>query len=380
MTVGIKDVFKLIGIILISACAVFISALFLNYNTDLKAIEAEIATNEVKPLYDALVMTGTVVSAVSGGCLLITSVVMLCFYIGHYIEAHRKELGILKALGYSNLRIAAGFCVFGASVFAGASIGYAAAHCIMPRFYSTQNADGLLPEISVHFHTELFLLLVILPTAAFALLSVVYALIKIKAPVLELLKGRSNVKAKNIKTAPDLPFTKEMRKITLRSRKSLVFFIAFAAFCYSAMVQMSMGVEDLSSKMMSVIMLTIGVILAFATLFIALSTVVRSNAKSISIMRVFGYSRSECSSSILNGYRPAALTGFVIGTIYQYVLLKLTVELVFKNVENLPDFNFDFKALLIAAVTFIIAYEAVTRLYSHKISKLSVKEVLLDSE
>ena len=380
MTVGIKDVFKLIGIILISACAIFISALFLNYNTDLKAIEAEIAVNEVKPLYDALVMTGTVVSAVSGGCLLLTSVVMLCFYIGHYIEAHRKELGILKALGYSNLRIAAGFCVFGASVFTGASIGYAAAHCIMPSFYSTQNADGLLPEISVHFHTELFLLLVILPTAAFALLSVVYALIKIKAPVLELLKGRSNIKAKNIKTAPDLPFTKEMRKITLRSRKSLVFFIAFAAFCYSAMVQMSMGVEDLSSKMMSLIMLTIGVILAFATLFIALSTVVRSNAKSISIMRVFGYSRHECSSSILNGYRPAAITGFVIGTVYQYVLLKLTVELVFKDVENLPGFNFDFKALLIAAVTFVIAYEAVTRLYSRKISRLSVKEVLLDSE
>lgn len=50
--------------------------------------------------YNAQVSTAKVVCLVSGGCLLITSVVMLIFYSKHYIDSHKKELGILKALGY----------------------------------------------------------------------------------------------------------------------------------------------------------------------------------------------------------------------------------------------------------------------------------------
>ncbi|MDE7230364.1 MAG: ABC transporter permease, partial [Oscillospiraceae bacterium] len=104
MIVGIKSVLKLVGIVIISACAVFVCALFLNYNIDLDGIEDMISGVEIKALYDAMKMTGTVVSAVSGGCLLITSAIMLVFYVKHYIDAHRKELGILKALGYSNFK------------------------------------------------------------------------------------------------------------------------------------------------------------------------------------------------------------------------------------------------------------------------------------
>lgn len=115
MIISIKDSFKLVGILVISACAVFVCALFLNYNIDVQGIESQI-TAQARPLYDAVVMTGKVVSAVSGGCLLITSAVMMVFYIKHYIDSHRRELGILKAIGYSNLRIAREFWVFGLSV------------------------------------------------------------------------------------------------------------------------------------------------------------------------------------------------------------------------------------------------------------------------
>lgn len=380
MAIGIKDVFKLVGIIIISACAVFVSTLFLNYNLDLQGIENQISAVETKALFDALVMSGTVISAVSGGCLLLTSVVMLAFYIKHYIDSRRKELGILKALGYSNLRIACGFWVFGLSVFFGAAVGFLAAHCLMPKFYSVQNEDGLLPTFEPSFHFELLIFLVILPTAVFALLSVLYSLLKMKTPVIELLKGKSDGKIKGVKTNGDLPFLKELRKITVRSRKSLVFFIAFASFCYSAMVQMSFGVTDLASEMMSLIILMIGIVLALVTLFIAVSAVVGSNAKSVSIMRVFGYSGKECSSAVLNGYRPAALIGFAIGTFYQYFLLKISVDVVFSNVENVPDFDFSFRALIIAAVSFAVVYEIVMYFCTRRIGKITIKEIMLDGE
>lgn len=379
MVIGIKDVFKLIGMIIISACAVFVCTLFLNYNLDLLSVESDIPAQS-RPLFDALVIMGKVVSAVSGGCLLLTSVVMLCFYIKHYIDSHRQELGILKALGYSNFRTARGFWVFGLSVLIGTATGFAGAHCLMPKFYSVQNAEGLLPEFAPRFHTELLLFLVILPAAAFALLSVGYSLIKLKTPVLELLKGKSASNIKTVKGGEKPTFLGEMRSVTIRSRRSLVFFIGFAAFCYSAMVQMSLGVDKLASEMMALMTLMIGIILAFVTLFIAVSAIVRSNAKSVSIMRVFGYSGRECSQAVLNGYRPAAVIGFAVGAAYQYLLLKIAVEVIFRDVENVPEFGFNFRALIITTVSFAVVYEAVMRECSRKLGRLSIKQIMLDAE
>ena len=88
--------------------------------------------------YNAQVSTAKVVCLVSGGCLLLTAVIMLLFYIKHYIDTHKKELGILKALGYSNLKIAKSFWVFGTSAFIGTAIGYAGAFLIMPRFKANE--------------------------------------------------------------------------------------------------------------------------------------------------------------------------------------------------------------------------------------------------
>lgn len=184
MVIGVKDVFKLVGVIIISACAVFVSTLFLNYNIDLRGIEGSISSAEVQALFDALVMSGKVVSAVSGGCLLVTSVVMLIFYIGRFISSRRRELGILKALGYSNFRVSSGFAVFGLSVFIGTAIGFSGAFCVMKSFYSAQNSEKLLPEFEPHFHLELLLFLIVLPTMIFALLSVFCAFLKMKTPTL----------------------------------------------------------------------------------------------------------------------------------------------------------------------------------------------------
>ena len=378
--VGIKDIFKLIGIIIVAACAVFVCTLFQNYNIDLLSVEEQVEGEQLKILYDAVVMTGKVVVSVSGGCLLLTAVVMLGFYIKHYIDTHRKELGILKALGYSNLGIASGFWVFGLSVLGGAFLGFLGAYCFMPEFYRVQNEDKMLPEFGAGFHIELFLLFVIVPAVVFAMLSVLYGLLKIKAPVMELLRGNGNVKIKEVRLKGDVHFLKDMKNAVIRGRKSLVFFIGFAAFCYSAMVQMFFGMDTLGNEVTSVMILMIGIVLAFTTLFIAVASVVKSNGKNVAVMRAFGYSSGECRRAVMDGYRPAALVGFVIGTLYQYILLKIMVTVVFKDVENVPEYSFDLKAMVITLVTFVIVYEVVMRLYGRKIGRLSLKEVMLDSE
>ena len=149
MIVGIKDGIKLFGISIMACCAIFVCILFMNYNIDMADIQEQITDAYTMVLYDALVSMGKVVSAVSGGCLLITSGIMLLFYIKNYIDTHKKELGILKALGYSNLRIAKDFWIFAVSVFAGGLIGFGGAFLMLPRFYRAQNKEGLFPDFAV---------------------------------------------------------------------------------------------------------------------------------------------------------------------------------------------------------------------------------------
>ncbi len=385
MVVGIKDAAKLFVISIMVCCAVLVCTMFLNFNMDIAAIKDEITSETVMIFYNAQVSVAKVVSAVSGGCLLITSIIMLIFYIKHYVDIHKKELGILKALGYSNLKIAKNFWIFGISVFIGAVIGFCMAFIIMPLFYEIQNEDKILPEISINFHMELFGYFVIVPTFVFALLSIMFAYFRLKEPVLFLLKDNLQVAAKSGKHKKDKEskekdclFTDDLKSSTLKSRKTLTFFIIFASFCFSSMTQMSFSMTDLSSEMFAVMIILIGLVLAFTTLFLAITTVVNSNTKTIAMMRVFGYSQKECCHAILGGYRFISYIGFVIGTIYQYVLLRIAVDIIFKDISNVPEYKFDVPAMFISLISFIVIYEIIMYCYSERIKKISIKEVMLE--
>lgn len=382
MLIGIKNASKLVGISVIACCAVLVCTMFLNFYFDVQRIEREITSELSMIFYNAQVSTAKVICLVSGGCLLITSVVMLMFYIKHYIDTHRQELGILKALGYSNLTVAKNFWVFGISAFIGTAIGFGGAFLMMPWFYALQNEDKILPEIAIHFHPTIFLYFVILPTVDFSLLAVGYAWRQLRKPVLLLLKNdfQTSAKAKKQKEnkSSECSFVDDLKRTTLGSRKTLVFFIIFASFCFSAMTQMSFSMKDLSSEMMGVMMLIIGLALAFTTLFLAITTVINGNTKTIAMMRVFGYSQKDCCKSILGGYRRMSYIGFAIGTVYQYVLLRIMVDIVFQDIEGVPIYKFDFPVMLISLVVFIGIYEILMFAYSEKIKKISMKEIMIE--
>ena len=81
MVIGLKNSIKFIGISVISFCAIFICTLFMNYSIDLSSSEAQMVDEMSKVMFDAQLMTSKVVCGVSGGCMLVTSIVLLCFYI-----------------------------------------------------------------------------------------------------------------------------------------------------------------------------------------------------------------------------------------------------------------------------------------------------------
>jgi len=394
MIIGIKDLKKLLAISVVVCCAVFVCALFLNYNADIAGIKDEITTPQGVVLYDAVVMTGRVVVAVTGGCLILTSAVILIFYIRNYIDSHGKELGILKALGYSNLRVAKHFWVFGLSVLLGGAAGYMGAWLYMPAFYKLQNREQFFADMQPQLYPELVFSLIVVPTVFFMGLSILYAWFKMRSPVHHMLREvqeyngrRSSARGKKTVSShrnrkgeetEDVPFLRDLRRNTLRNRKTLTFFVGFSAFCFASMTQMSMSMDELSSREMAYIMISIGLILAFMTLLLSLSSVIKANTKTVAMMKVFGYSRKECGSSLLGGYRPVSCVGFALGTVYQYVLLKIMVMVVFADYPGLPEYGFDGKACIFSAVTFIIAYEAVIHYYTRRIGRLSIKAVMTE--
>ncbi|MCM1182157.1 MAG: ABC transporter permease [Roseburia sp.] len=378
MIISYKDIFKMAGILVVTFCAVFVCTLFLNWHMDLTGIEALITDEYTRAFYDMQCSTAKIVSALCGGCLLLTTVVLLCFYIGHYIDTHKKQLGILKALGYSRLAVSKGFAAFGLSVLAGTALGFLGATLLMPAFYEVQNRDGYLPAFDSAFHPSLLAALVGLPTLFFALLAILYSYRRLRIPALALIRETVAVKVVKSKRETDLPFLTELKRGTVRQRKSLVFFITFAVFCFSSMTQMSFGVDALASRMMSVMIMAIGFTLACVTLLIATTSVVKANGKTITMMKVFGYSARECAGAVLGGYRPWAYLGFALGTVYQFALLKLVTAVVLAGMENVPDYQFDVPVMLITLAVFILLYEGILLLYAKRMERLSVKEIMLE--
>ena len=379
MIVSLKDGLKLLGIIIVVFCAVFVCTFFLNFYLDAKAIEGIIDSPETKTLYDAQMATAKFTCAISGGFLGLIAIVMLVFYIKLYIDGNASKLGVLKAFGYANKEIALRFAVFGLSVLIGCVLGFCGGFIIMPTVYKGMAISGL-PEIAISFHYELLIMIVILPPVVFSFLSFLYAVIALKRPVNEMLRGKcEKVKIKEDKKEKERGFLKALFLKTLFGKKSLAFFVAFACFCFSAMVQMAASMRDLSSETMGAIIFLIGVVLAVTTIFMALTSLVNSNIKNISIMKAFGYSVKECVIAVLGGQHLFAFIGFAVGTAYQYGLLSLMVNIVYKDVAGMPEYNFDVPVFFITLAVFIVLYEAVTLFYASKINKIPLKEVMLEN-
>ncbi|MDE7082624.1 MAG: FtsX-like permease family protein [Clostridia bacterium] len=379
MVISFKDGLKLFGIIIVVFCAVFVCTFFLNFYLDAIAIKDTVLP-EQQVLYDAQLATAKVVCAISGGFLALIAIVMTIFYIKLYVDGHMRQLGILKAMGWSNKKIALRFWVFGLSVFIGAALGFGAGYIAMPFVY-----DGLTIEtlsVEIHFHATLLIFLVAVPTVLYSLLSCGYAFLALRRPVTDMLKGRTKNKKRKEKPAKagkERSFLVEMGVKTVGGKKLLAFFVAFACFCFSAMVQMGASMKQLSTDTMGLMILIIGIVLAVTTMFMAVTSLIRSNLKNVSMMKVFGYSMKECALSVFGGYVPIAFLGFALGTVYQYGLLRLMVDIVFKEVGTMPDYSFNVPVFFITLACFVVLYGALMTAYAFKLNKVSVKEVMLEN-
>ncbi len=118
MIISIKDSLNLIAVAVICFCAVFVCTFMLNFYMDVLPLEDEVSQAS-QSLFNAQIATAKFVAAISGGFLGAIAVVMTAFYIKLYVDGHAKQLGILKAMGYSDLKLCIKFWIFGLCVLIG---------------------------------------------------------------------------------------------------------------------------------------------------------------------------------------------------------------------------------------------------------------------
>ena len=379
MVISYKSALKLIGITIVCFCAVFVCTFFLNFYLDILPLRNEVA-EPMLPLYDAQLATAQMCCSVTGGVLALIAGVMVIFYVRLYIDEHSKELGTLKALGYSATRLALSFAAFGLSAFIGCALGYGLGHAMMPSIYEWLTIEGSTVEI--HYHVSLLFALVVAPPILFGIVAYVCAYVKLKRPALAILKDqrkerkvKESVKQANNKNS----FLKEIAFKTISANKLLTFFVTFSCFCFSAMVQMGASMEELVDGTMGWMILAIGLVLAITSAFMALTSLVRNASKSIAMMKTFGYSLGKCVTSVFVGFIPFAILGFAVGTGYQYGLLYLMINLIFKDVGEVPNYSFNVGAMFITLAAFVVCYATITAFYVSKINKVSVKEIMLEN-
>ncbi len=378
MIAGFRDLIKLFGIIIIAVCAVFVCTFMLNFYIDVQQIE-QYVTEQTQALYTAQKATAQFCCYITGGCLTLIAFFVMAFYIKLYIDGHAKQLGILKAMGFSERKIAVKFCVFGLSVFIGAAAGFAAGFIAMPYVYENMAIEGL-PPIKINFHAVVPLVTVILPTALFTVFACLYAYFALKKPVCSMLRGRTDKPVKIKKAAraqkSEKSFLRVMFAATVSGKKALAFFVAFACFCFSAMVQMGAAMEELSPGMMSVMILLIGIVLAFTVTVMAVTSILRGNTVNIAVMRAYGYTDGQIACAVLAGYLPFAAAGFGIGTVYQYGLLVFMVNVIFKNVGEVPEYSFNVPVFFYTLLSFVAVYALVLAVCLIKMRRVSVNTTL----
>ena len=376
MIVGVKDGFKFIGVAVVCACATFVLTFFLNYRLDALAVDAGTLSEEARALYDAQLVSAKITCAVTGGCLALIAAALTVFYVGVYIDSRAQRLGVLKALGYSDGRLAAGFLAFGLSVFVGSAAGHGAGYAFSPIVYRLMS-DGLIP-LTLRYHTTLTVCLVLLPTALFAALAALCALVKLRRPALSLIRGKAEREKHGKDGRAERSFLRDCMLKTPARSKLLTFFVAIAGFCYGTMLQMSRSMKELSSVTMGAVMLLIGVVLSVTAFALAMTSLTRANAKTVALMRAYGYSLSECGAAVFGGFRLFAYLGFAVGTVYQYGLLKLMTAVVFRGVAGMPAYTFDVKAFFVTFATFLVLYEAAIAFFSYRIGKTPLKNFIAE--
>ncbi|MDL2292552.1 hypothetical protein LJC17_03070 [Acholeplasma sp. OttesenSCG-928-E16] len=369
-----------ITLAIMAFCAIFVVFIFTNYKIDLIAINKNIVGEVERSVYDSKIVMNNIIILCCAVFLGGLTVLMMLFSVRNYLKENEPQLGILKALGYRNIYIAVRNSKTSISILIGSGLAYISGLLFLPTFYKAFDGDIDILNILPVFHIELLFFYVIMPFIFFFGLSIFYNAILLRKNALDMIKQKGKIKVRKRvykSKNKERSFLIEYKKSNLKNSMSLIIFVFLAAFCYSAEIQMAVSMLELESAVLfSVIIGVIGILIGLSVLFISISFVIDKNKKNISMFNAFGYTNKESTMVFLDGFRKYSYIGFVIGTGYQYMLLKLMYDVIFNASDYGVHYRFSVLGLIIALASFIILYEGLIFIYKKKLQAISLKQIM----
>lgn len=368
--ISIRSCLKNIGGVIVVFCASFLTFLFQSFRLDLQNLDTSILNEQQSALYDSQIALSNMILIISGGVLTLFALVTLFFSIIRFIKNNGENMGILKAMGYRRERIAVEFTKYSINAFIGSLLAFIASLIFSPLFYREMNADNILPDINMSISPLLVIIVLIVPSFLFALVAFIIALIKLSSPPLDMIKGKNGKKYRKVKEKKT--FIKSLRSASLKNHISLIIFVGFSALCFGASVQMSFSLDQIGgSPLFFWLMLSIGLLLGISILCLAFGFAFTENKQYITLLKAYGYDNREIMKAIYSGYILVSVIGFIFGTVYQYGLLILMINIFIDTTEI--KLTFSFLGLAYTLLIYIPVYILVNFYYFKKLQKLPLK-------
>lgn len=195
----------------------------------------------------------SIIMGFSMGVLGCIAVLLVIITITQQINSEQPHLGVLKALGYTNVEVSAKYLGYFIIIFLAAVIGYLAGHLLTPVFYSLLCSKFHIPFINDHINIINMIIFCIAPSLMITLLAFLTSVMKVKRPALHLIKNmkvKKNgilVKARNRKVT-DKKYLKGVRKVILFSNLLLFVFILFGGFALGVQIQFAYTTYNMTSN------------------------------------------------------------------------------------------------------------------------------------
>ncbi|MBO5525251.1 MAG: FtsX-like permease family protein [Clostridia bacterium] len=370
--ITIKDLRKAFGLSFVVLCAVYLGALFESFRLDQLELDPSAFDELAKALYEAQLAQAKMMNIIALGVIGAFAVVTLVFSVSKYVDDNRANMGILKAIGYTDFQISVKFVLFGLNALVGGLVGYLACLATVPAFYAEMNEGSGYPAVTFSFRLSVPLFYVVVPAVAFSLLGVLFAYRKLKRSPLDLIRGTER-QGKTKKMKEGKTFLSTLRKTVLFRHGSLILFVGFAALCFGGTVQMSFSMDGFGvSPMFFWMMFLIAILLGVSVLYLAFSFLFQANKEYVSLLKAFGYSDAECVKALFGGYVSVSVIGFAVGTVYQIGIIYLIIEL-FKDVAELT-YTFSVNGFFIALGLFVFTFAVIALYFFKKLKLLTLKK------
>lgn len=200
-----------------------------------------------------------IIMGFSMGILSSIAVLLVLITVSGQIKGEYKNLGVLKALGYTNFELTRKYMSYFFIVGIPALLGYFAGHWLAVPFYGLVFGNFSVPVISGGVMPGNMLLFVFVPALFFALAAFLWAMFKVRKPALSMIYNEvggavHKLAAFQNRKMKKSGYLKGVKSILLFSKVMVLIFVLFSGFALGVQIQFAYTAYNMTSSIKGLVL------------------------------------------------------------------------------------------------------------------------------